>query len=108
VKAWLVRGCLEWQKQGLKPPACVTQATEAYREEEDTLAQWRQERCLVGAGLKMKGGNAYSDYSEWSKNNGINPMSNTAFGRRLKKDFSAIVSNGVWYQGIGLLNSSNP
>lgn len=35
ILAWLVRGCLEWQKQGLNPPEKLVAATQAYRDSED-------------------------------------------------------------------------
>lgn len=40
ILAWLVRGCLEWQRQGLRPPKEVTSATEEYRLSEDTISQF--------------------------------------------------------------------
>lgn len=40
ILAWLVRGCIEWQRQGLNPPAVVRSATEQYRASEDTLAEF--------------------------------------------------------------------
>src|SRR5262249_22300760 len=35
ILAWMVRGCLEWQRDGLGLPAVVKAATEEYRSEED-------------------------------------------------------------------------
>jgi len=43
--AWLVEGCLLWQKEGLKRPAAVREATEEYREEEDIVGRFFEECC---------------------------------------------------------------
>jgi putative DNA primase/helicase len=45
ILAWLVRGCLEWQQQGLNPPAKVIEATNEYRSDEDVMQQFFEE-CL--------------------------------------------------------------
>lgn len=37
VLAWLVKGCLAWQKDGLQIPECVHDDTAAYRAEQDPL-----------------------------------------------------------------------
>jgi putative DNA primase/helicase len=45
ILAWIIDGCLEWQKKGLSPPKLVREATEAYLLAEDTLAAWIDEKC---------------------------------------------------------------
>lgn len=45
VSAWCVRGCLEWQRIGLAPPAAVAAATEEYRQEEDVIGRFMED-CL--------------------------------------------------------------
>lgn len=45
---WLIEGCLEWQRDGLKVPQSVTQATESYRQEMNPLRQFVEDQCLVG------------------------------------------------------------
>jgi putative DNA primase/helicase len=45
ILAWLIEGCLEWQRTGLRPPQAVLEATEAYLSAEDSLAAWMDERC---------------------------------------------------------------
>ncbi|MBI5598410.1 MAG: DNA primase [Deltaproteobacteria bacterium] len=45
ILAWLVRGCIEWQRQGLNPPARVTRTTEQYRFTEDVLANFLADCC---------------------------------------------------------------
>ena len=54
ILAWLVRGCLAWQREGLKPPDMVRAATEEYREGEDDIARFISECCVVGNGLFVK------------------------------------------------------
>ena len=39
VLAWLVRGCLDFQREGLNPPQAVRMATEQYRNEEDIIQE---------------------------------------------------------------------
>jgi putative DNA primase/helicase len=51
ILAWMVRGCLEWQKRGLDMPDEVRQATEEYRENEDILGRFIKERLAFGKGL---------------------------------------------------------
>ena len=43
ILAWMVAGCIDWQKRGLAPPAAVTSATAAYLEAEDAMAAWLDE-----------------------------------------------------------------
>ena len=40
-----MQGCLEWQAQGLSPPAAVVEATGEYFEDEDALGRWLAECC---------------------------------------------------------------
>lgn len=47
VIAWLVRGCLAWQTEGLGTCAAVGEATAEYREEMDPIGGWLAERCDV-------------------------------------------------------------
>ncbi|MGO9048942.1 MAG: phage/plasmid primase, P4 family [Xanthobacteraceae bacterium] len=45
ILAWMIQGCLDWQKQGLSPPASVSDATAAYLDAEDSIAAWIEECC---------------------------------------------------------------
>ena len=55
ILAWLVQGCLDWQRHGLGLPASVQAATAQYRASEDTLNEFLETCCerdpegLVGA-----------------------------------------------------------
>lgn len=37
ILAWAINGCLEWQREGLKPPAIVREATDEYLRSEDLV-----------------------------------------------------------------------
>ena len=45
ILAWMIEGCLDWQKNGLRPPKAVREATEAYMAAEDAIAAWIDEKC---------------------------------------------------------------
>jgi putative DNA primase/helicase len=46
---WMIEGCLEWQREGLKPPPCVVAATNEYLQQQDATEAWLEECCLRGA-----------------------------------------------------------
>ena len=86
ILAWLVRGALAWQREGLHPPASVLAASEAYREEEDQLAQFLAERCVLHPAASVLGSALFTAYSSWGKENNLHRLLNgTSFGRSLSK-----------------------
>jgi putative DNA primase/helicase len=102
ILAWLVRGCLEWQRVGLLPPAEVLTQTEEYRAEEDTIGLFIDEKCYLSPDYKVRAAELYKAYQEWSKDSGLSAMTGTLFGKRVKKRFDSTISHGTWYIGIGL------
>ncbi len=48
ILAWAIRGCLEWQEQGLPMPEAVRLATEEYFSDQDLFSDWISERCALG------------------------------------------------------------
>jgi len=109
ILAWLVRGCLAWQKQGLGVPASVTESTEKYREDEDLTSQFCDECLLVGERHEVTAGNLYRAYVAWSSENGNHPVSSKAFGQRMTRRYGEAIPQKVGnktqrvYKGIGLL-----
>jgi putative DNA primase/helicase len=107
ILAWLVRGCLNWQRDGLKPPSAVTEATERYRQDEDMLADWIHECCLREPGAKDKAAKLYASFVAWYHANiGKNEPSGTWFGKQLSKKFDKHKSEGcIMYRGVALICS---
>ena len=103
ILAWLVRGCLDYQANGLIPPQTVIAATEEYRESEDILGAFLAERCVRGPSVQVRGGAFYSEYKRWCEEMGHYPISNRKFGETMKKRFDYYDDNrGVIYVGVGL------
>ncbi len=83
--AWSVRGCLDWQRDGLKPPELVAAATAAYREDQDILGRWLHDSCEVGEGHEERAGELYRSYALFCEDNGLRPVSNVRFPRQLEQ-----------------------
>ncbi len=69
ILSWLIIGCLEWQKRGLRWPKVVTDYTREYLAEQDTFQQWLDERCEVNPSYADTTDNLFSSWSDfaWSR-----------------------------------------
>jgi P4 family phage/plasmid primase-like protien len=70
ILAWMVEGCLAWQRGGLQPPDQVIDATENYLAGEDSIGAWMAERCLLGKpyyGLLI---DLFPSWKAWAEANG--------------------------------------
>lgn len=70
ILAWLVRGCLEWQREGLNPPPVVLDATGAYRDESDIFKLFLEEKCATGPQERAALGLLYLTYVNWCEDAG--------------------------------------
>jgi putative DNA primase/helicase len=61
---WMIEGCLQWQAQGLNPPAEVMEATETYLDAEDPIASWLRECCARKADGWTPSADLYASYKE--------------------------------------------
>lgn len=84
---WCIEGCLAYQREGLVPPDVVVEAVEAYREEEDVIGQFVKDCCVIRQGLSVQAGALYQTYHTWATEQGMRPLSVTAFGRLISKRF---------------------
>jgi putative DNA primase/helicase len=55
ILAWMVEGCMEWQRDGLNPPECVLAATSDYLDSEDTIGLWLKDMCVTGPAQGVNG-----------------------------------------------------
>jgi putative DNA primase/helicase len=83
ILAWTIAGCLEWQDRGLDPPVAVTAATATYRSEQDHVASFIDDECVLGDQVRAPAGQLYRAYRDWCEVNGLEPLTATAFGTDL-------------------------
>jgi len=105
ILSWLVRGHAEWCRGGLAPPETVTEATAKYRNDEDALARFLEQRCVVNSAISVQSTPLYTAWSSWCATEGVPPNSQTAFSRAMgNRGFEPKKSAGrSVFRGIGLL-----
>lgn len=67
---WAFAGCLEWQRDGLKAPAIITEAVRQYREESDTLGRFIVEHCAVRKLAQVKSSVFFRRYQQFAEQAG--------------------------------------
>jgi putative DNA primase/helicase len=83
ILAWAVRGCALWQRHGLGLPPAVSEATRAYQQESDPLAEFleRYECCPDGV---VESAHLRQDYQQWASETGDKPLDSRALAARLR------------------------
>ena len=101
---WIIEGCMQWQKQGLKPPRQILDATAHYIEAEDTVGEWLEECTQQGPNNSVERPAAYKRYRAWCDGRGERAWSSKAFfGALEEKGYNAKKSGGLYYlHGISL------
>ncbi|MEO8358695.1 MAG: phage/plasmid primase, P4 family [Vicinamibacteria bacterium] len=85
ILAWAIRGCLEWQRGGLRPPDRVRAATDSYLAAEDTLARWLEESCHVGRDHEDTGARLFGSWQAWCEAGEEHVGSKKRFSQRLEE-----------------------
>jgi putative DNA primase/helicase len=70
ILAWMVEGCLTWQRDGLHPPEIVKAATAAYLEGEDALTAWIEECCETDRLAWTRVSDLYASWKAWADKSG--------------------------------------
>lgn len=83
ILAWLVAGCLAWQREGLKPPKEILEATEAYKVASDLLKTFLDETVLEAFQGSVSARAIYGRYTTWCEDYGERPMSQRRLGETL-------------------------
>lgn len=108
ILAWAVEGCLEWQRDGLGVPTAVAVAIADYRDEQDVLGAFLDERCILEPHARAASGDLYGAYGAWCRTSGEHHvLSQKEFGQRLEeRGLRAHKSHGKrWRLGVGLLDA---
>ncbi len=82
---WAIRGCLDWQRNGLNPPLTIREATQQYRKEMDTIAEFKDRCCIESNQAKSQVSEIYGAYEEFCDNSGYKSKDKQEFRERLKE-----------------------
>jgi putative DNA primase/helicase len=74
VLAWLVQGCLDWQRNGLQVPDRVRNYTDEYRAENDPLGEWITEECRLADDHWTPARELRDAYELWCQEAGAKPL----------------------------------
>jgi putative DNA primase/helicase len=75
ILAWMIQGCLEWQKVGLKPPECVVKATDEYLAAEDIIGAWIEDCCVRDPQAHTSTRTLFASWKPWAEQAGQLPAS---------------------------------
>jgi putative DNA primase/helicase len=81
---WMIEGCLEWQRTGLKPPQVVTDATAEYLKTENKLERWIDECCERDVQAWTSSTDLYHSWGCWADFNKEFVGSHTKFAKDMK------------------------
>lgn len=110
---WLVEGCQKWQVEGLGEVKEIIEAKEEYRQEEDLIGQFIEERCIVGETCQNSSPELYQNFKVWQVAMGYYPKSIQEFTRNLEargyknmmRTYGPQKGHKFWH-GIGLLQKN--
>jgi putative DNA primase/helicase len=85
VLAWLVRGCLAWQKQHLAPPTAVVEASTEYRHEMDSVRRFLDsDACIRDSRMRIRKGELWDAYGRWCGQEGVELVPRNQWPERVK------------------------
>lgn len=104
VLAWMVKGCIAWQREGLKVPAGMRDAVEAYRRDTDLLGEWLRLNCVNSPHAETPVRDLFHSYERFLREGNIKAPSRSTFGRQLvSRGHKKRESNGQsLYSGLTL------
>ncbi len=108
ILGWAIQGCMEWQKNGLRPPQSVLNATEDYLSNEDRIGLWLAERCTMNCNYSVGSTAAFRDYKAWCEAMNEDAGSQRTFSQELLSrdgigEKRTAACNG--FKGFGLKSS---
>ena len=81
---WMIEGCLDWQRDGLRPPKAVLDATAAYLDAEDATAAWIDECCIRDPNAWAPSSELFASWKAWADRQGEFAGSSKRFAQNLE------------------------
>jgi P4 family phage/plasmid primase-like protien len=86
ILAWMIKGCLAWQKRGLDPPASVLDYTTEFFADNDTLGEWIEQNCdKTDAKVRTPNDDLFADWKMFCSNGRGDAGAHAEFVENLRK-----------------------
>lgn len=100
ILAWMIEGCLEWQRIGLKPSALVRNESANYRKQSDLAGEFLDEVTDTDPDGRVEQGALFSRWRVWCDSNGIRHGAKASFTRKMsERGYAETRSNGQRFYG---------
>jgi len=89
---WAVEGCANWQKDGLKKPKSVVQATDEYKTDVDPTSLWIETRYTGNQQDTVPTGLLFDDFMKFARENDIQlpeTFDSRRFGNQIMKKYKS-------------------
>lgn len=98
----LIQGCTSWKEQNCNAPVPpeIAAATKDYQVEEDVIGRFIEACISENQGGFITGKTAYETFEAWCRQSGIEPASQTMFGKKFGTRFEKSKQGVVRYIGI--------
>ena len=81
---WCLEGLKKYYEEGADPPEIVRRAVEEYKEDSDKIGLFIKDCLIFKKGINTPAKDVYSRYTDWCRNEGINPNSKQNFYQELR------------------------
>jgi putative DNA primase/helicase len=102
--SWAADGARIWYEEGLQPPKAVREATQAYRDDMDSIGMFLHVKCVTLPNVRSMATALYRHYVRWTETGGEKPLSQKKFGMRLEERGidKKRTAKGYEYHGIAI------
>ncbi|SDN95866.1 putative DNA primase/helicase [Actinomyces ruminicola] len=105
VLAWALEGWRDYQTtNGMPKAAKVTEATDAYQAESDTVTRFISEACVTAPAARVGVQELFGEFQEWAAADGADPIGRHAFARQIESRgfVKRRTASGFVFRGLGL------
>ncbi len=105
ILAWMIEGCLAWQREGLSRPNVVLEATDEYFKAQDHFGRWLDECCNLVPTMSTKPVDLLRSFQQWCQMNGEEDADNRRLRGMIERTpgLRYATNKGMhWVRGIGI------
>jgi putative DNA primase/helicase len=108
ILAWMAQGAADYEKNGMREPAVVKAATAAYKNDQDTVSRFIDERCFLSPGVdqvRVFRDDLRNAYEDWCREGGDEPVGAKDFVQEVRNRAhnEGVTRGRRWFSGISLL-----